>query len=73
MKTWICEIDLNEGEGRQKIYWDSEDHLLHSDADDDEENNDAYYCESLEDAQDTAWSLWGCGAWGFEWIDEEEN
>lgn len=72
MKIGICEIDLNVGEGRQKIYWDTEDHLLHSNADDDEECNDAYYCESLEDAIDTAWHLWGCGVWGFEWIDEEE-
>lgn len=65
MKINICTIDRNTEEGRQMIYWDTEDKLLHSELEPEDENG--YPCETLEAAADMAWSLWGNG-WGFAWV-----
>lgn len=66
MKINICSVNLNEGDGRQTIYWDTEDKYLHSTVDDE---NYEYYCETFEDACDTAQMLWGQGiGWDLEWI-----
>lgn len=68
MKINICTIRMNEGEGRQTIYWDTEDKLLHSDAE--PEANTEYLCETKEEAQETANALWGWGGeWGLEWAE----
>lgn len=70
MKINICTINLNEQEGRQTIYWDTDDKLLHSDADPDA--NTEYRCETIEAAQDTAHALWDWGGgWDLEWIEQE--
>lgn len=70
MKINICTINMNEGEGRQTIYWDTEDKLLHSDAE--PEANTEYRCENIQEAQETAHALWGWGGgWDLEWIEEE--
>ena len=69
MKINICTINRNCEEGRQLIYWDTEDKLLHTDLDPEAENG--YPCETLESAADMAWMLWGndpCGCWGFDWV-----
>lgn len=69
MKIDICTINLNEGEGRQTIYWDTEDGLLHSSVEPDA--NTEYLCNTIEKAQETAHALWGCGSgWGLEWIEQ---
>jgi hypothetical protein len=65
MKINVCTIDRNCEEGRQLIYWDTEDKLLHSELEPEDENG--YPCETLEDAADMAWALWKNG-WGFEWV-----
>lgn len=65
MKINICTIDRNCEEGRQLIYWDTEDKLLHTDLDPEAENG--YPCETLEAAADMAWMLWENG-WDFEWV-----
>lgn len=70
MKINICTINLNEQEGRQTIYWDTEDKLLHSDAEPDA--NTEYHCETIEEAQDTAQALWGWGGgWDLDWIEQD--
>lgn len=66
MKINICTIDRNTEEGRQMIYWDTEDKRLHSELDPEDENG--YPCETLEDAADMARELWPFG-WNFEWIE----
>lgn len=74
MKIDICTINLNGDEGRQTIYWDTEDKLLHSTADDPEQENPEYHCETIEEAQDTAHALWGWGGgWDLEWIEHDED
>ena len=67
----ICTIDLNEGDGRQTIYWDTDDKLLHSDAEPDAETE--YHCESIDEAQETAQALWNYpgSPWFLEWIEHE--
>lgn len=65
MKINVCTIDRNCEEGRQLIYWDTEDKLLHSELNPEDENG--YPCETLESAFDMAWSLWRNG-WGLEWV-----
>jgi hypothetical protein len=73
MKIEICTINMNEVEGRQTIYWDTEDKLLHSTADDPDNECPEYSCESIEDAEDTAYQLWGkVPGWDLEWIEREE-
>ena len=70
MKINLCTINLNEQEGRQTIYWDTEDKLLHSDADPDA--NTEYRCETIEEALETCQALWGWGGgWDLEWIENE--
>lgn len=70
MKISICTINLNEQEGRQTIYWDTEDKRLHSDAEPDA--NTEYHCETIEEAQDTAQALWGWGGgWDLDWIEQD--
>ena len=70
MKYNLCTINLNEGEGRQTIYWDSDDHLLYSNAMDDA--IDCPACGSIEEAQDVAQALWGRdAAWDLEWIEND--
>lgn len=66
MKINICTINRNCEPGRQVIYWDTEDKLLHSDLDPEAENG--YPCETLEAAADMARMLWEHDCWGFEWI-----
>lgn len=65
----ICTIDLNDETGRQTIFWDTEDHLLHTNnpLPEDETDETEYRCETLEEAASTAWDLWKNG-WGFEWV-----
>ena len=65
MKINVCTIDRNCEPGRQIIYWDTEDLLLHSELE--PEADTEYRCETLEDAANTAWDLWKNG-WGFEWV-----
>lgn len=68
----ICTINLNEGEGRQTIYLDPEDHLLHTDYD----GSECYglECYTLSEAQDAAWELWGkSGYWFLEWIEHDDD
>lgn len=68
MKINICTIDRNCEDGRQTIYWDSEDKLLHSELE--PEADTEYRCETLEDAADTAYALWGkTWGWNFEWVE----
>ena len=68
MKINICRIDLNTDDGRQTIYWDTEDKMLHSDADPEAEIG--YQCKTLEDAADTAYGLWlEDHWWHFEWVE----
>lgn len=67
MKIPVCIINMNEGDGRQMIYWDTEDKLLHSEVE--PEADTEYRCETLEEANETAFALWGRDSlWGFEWI-----
>ena len=66
MKINVCTIDRNYEEGRQLIYWDTEDKLLHSELEPEDENG--YPCETLEAAGDMAWTLWGNG-WDFAWVE----
>ena len=66
MKINVCTIDRNCEEGRQLIYWDTEDKRLHSELEPEDENG--YPCETLENAADMAQMLWGNG-WGFEWVE----
>jgi len=71
MKRNICTINMNEGEGRQTIYWDSEDMRLHTYADPDADTE--YRCETYEQAVDTANALWGrVPGWDLEWIEDED-
>ena len=66
----ICTINLNGVPGRQLIYWDTTDKLLHSDHDDPDEENPEYRCNTLEDAIDTARDLYErSSGWDLEWID----
>ena len=70
MKIGICTINLNEEEGRQTIYWNTEDKLLYTDYDDSE----AYGVEqkTIEEAQETAHALWGTTpGWDLEWIEND--
>ena len=70
MKIDICTINLNEEEGRQTIYWDTEDGLLKSSVE--PEANTEYHCSTIEEAQETAQALWGWGGgWDLEWIEKE--
>lgn len=74
MKINICTINLNDQEGRQTIFWDTDDKLLHSTADDPDQENTEYRCETIEEAQDTANALWGNSwGWDLEWIEHDEN
>lgn len=66
MKINVCTVDRNCEEGRQLIYWDTEDKLLHTDLDPEAENG--YPCYVLEDAAYTAYAIWNPG-WNFEWIE----
>ena len=70
MKIRICTINLNEEEGRQTIYLNTEDHLLYTDYDDTE--CPSVPCYSIEDASEAAWSLWGkTPGWDLEWIEHD--
>lgn len=70
MKINICTINLSAEEGRQTIYWDTEDKLLHSSAE--PEANTEYRCETIEEAQETANALWNWGTgWDLEWVEQE--
>lgn len=63
----ICTISLNVGDGRQTIYWDSDDHLLHTSYD----GSVAWDAEldTLSDAQETAMKLWANSPeWDAEFI-----
>lgn len=73
MKINLCTIDMNEGEGRQTIYWDAEDKLLHSTAADPDQSATDCRCETVEEAQETAWALWGRSGstWSLEWCEED--
>lgn len=74
MKINICTINLNDQEGRQTIYWDTEDKFLHSTADDPDQENPEYRCETIEEAQDTAFALWGnTWGWDLEWIEHDDD
>lgn len=66
MKRAICTIDINCKEGRQVIYWDTEDKMLHSELE--PEAVIGYPCETLAKAKEMAFILWG-NDWHFEWID----
>lgn len=69
MKISICTINMSEGEGRQTIYWDTDDKLLHSDAEPEAATD--YSCDTIDEAQETAHALWGWGGgWDLEWIEE---
>lgn len=69
MKINICTINLNEGAGRQTIYWDSEDKLLHTDYDDSEAYGAEF--ETLQRAEDAADYIWRDPVWGMEWTEFE--
>ena len=72
MKINICTINLNEEEGRQTIYLNTADHLLHTDYDDTECPSGP--CYNIEDASKAAWSLWGnVPGWNLEWIERDED
>lgn len=70
----ICEINLNEGEGRQVISWDTEDGMLYSSACD--EAVDGYTYETLDEAVEACDVSWGrsdiCGVWDLKWIEHDE-
>lgn len=70
MKINICTIDMNEAPGRQVIYWDTDDKLLHSSAEPEAETE--YRAETLEEAQEIAHSLWNYpgSPWRLEWMEE---
>jgi len=64
----ICTIDMNEGEGRQTIRWNPEDHRLYTTAM--EEPIDTPECATIEEAEDTAYQRWGrMKDWHIEWIE----
>lgn len=64
----ICTIDMNEGEGRHTIRWNPEDHRLYTTAM--EESIDTPECATIEEAEDTAYQLWGrMKDWHIEWIE----
>jgi hypothetical protein len=71
MKINICTIDMNDAPGRQVIYWDTDDKMLHSSADPDAETG--YRAETLEEAHEIAHSLWNYpgSPWRLEWAEEE--
>jgi hypothetical protein len=71
MKINICTIDTNDAPGRQVIYWDTDDKMLHSSADPDAETG--YRAETLEEAQEIAHSLWNYpgSPWHLEWAEDE--
>lgn len=72
MKINICTINLNEEEGRQTIYLNTEDHLLYTDYDDTDCPSGP--CYTIEEAADAAWSLWGkTPGWDLEWIERDED
>lgn len=70
----IAEINLNEGEGRQTIYYNPEDGKLYTSFDD--SPIDDYSYASLDEAIEATDIMWGrsdiVGAWGLEWIESEE-
>lgn len=69
MKTRIniCTINLNEGEGRQTISYDTDDRKLYSSACD--EPVYGYAHGSLEEAVEACNCMWGSSrAWGLEWV-----
>ena len=72
MKIDICTINLNEEEGRQTIYLNTADHLLHTDYDDTKCPSGP--CYTITEAAEAAWSLWGnVPAWDLEWIERDED
>ena len=78
MKINICTINLNGEEGRQTIYWDTEDKRLHSTAEDPDADSTEYRCETLREAWETTNDLWNWGSakgngWDLEWIEPEED
>ena len=65
----ICTIDMNEGEGRQTISWDTGDGKLYSDAQE-EPAAEGMTFGSIEEAEDAAWHMWGMTwGWNLEWIE----
>lgn len=56
---YICEIDTNEGNGRQKIYWDDEEKTLCCE---NNENGEVtvldYRCETPEASVEISFALW---------------
>ena len=75
MRINICAINLNEGDGRQNISWDTADGHLYSDAC--EEPIDGYSYSSIEGATEAADMMWGSsdltGAWALEWIERPSD
>ena len=69
IKVDICTINMNEGEGRQTIYWDTNDKLLHTSYD----GSECYgiKCNTVEEAWDLAYDLWfrTTIGWNPEWCD----
>lgn len=74
----ICEINLNDQEGRQTISWNPEDGMLYSSAC--EEPVDGYTYDTIEEAAEACDAMWGKGdfvhngilyGWNLEWIEEE--
>lgn len=64
MKIKICSIAMNIGEGRQDIYWDTEDQHLCCE-DEQMENT----CSSLGNAADTAYQMWILPEWEFQFAE----
>ena len=64
----ICTINLNEADGRQTISWNPEDGMLYSSAC--EEPVDGYTYDSVEEAADACYAMWGIAPWELEWIEE---
>lgn len=57
----VCTILLNDSDTeRQMIYWDDEDHFLHTDFDGGTAYDAPY--ETLDEAKDACWELWGRGS-----------
>ena len=70
MKIELCTILINESETeRQTISFDTEDGMLYTDADGGMPVDETIY-ESVEQAQDACYIMWGTQyCWDLEWIE----
>lgn len=69
----ICTINLNEGDGRQTIYYNLDDCKLYTSAGDIPVDNYTY--SSIDDAVNACDIMWGSsdivGVWELEWIEHD--